>query len=187
MTGARNGEAELEYETFGRPGGRPLLLISGMVAQLTMYPVAFCRALADAGFQVIRVRVPVLALHGDRDPMMSLKAARATAAAVPGARLVVYPGMGHDLPRQLWPAMIEEIRRTTGEGEQPAPSGTGRSPRDPVAEEEAAETEPPRERQSRGALGCRGSQSAMTPPAATMHAPTITAGTRPSTNDCRLL
>jgi pimeloyl-ACP methyl ester carboxylesterase len=54
MARARNGEVELEYETFGKPGGRPLLLISGMVAQLTMYPVALCTALADAGFQVIR-------------------------------------------------------------------------------------------------------------------------------------
>jgi hypothetical protein len=37
-------------------------------------------------------------------------AGRATVAAIPGARLVTYPGMGHDLPRALWPAMLDEIR-----------------------------------------------------------------------------
>ena len=39
---------------------------------------------------------------------------RATAAAVPGARLVVYPGMGHDLPRPLWPEMVGELCALTG-------------------------------------------------------------------------
>ncbi len=32
--------------------------------------------------------------------------------AVPGARLVVYPGMGHEPPRPLWPALAGEIRAT---------------------------------------------------------------------------
>ena len=34
---------------------------------------------------------------------------RATAAAIPGAELVVFDGMGHDLPRALWPAITERI------------------------------------------------------------------------------
>jgi hypothetical protein len=61
MGRARNGEIELEYETFGPPGGRPLLLIAGMVAQLTMYPVAFCEDHGDqpgAGRGVGRADVP---------------------------------------------------------------------------------------------------------------------------------
>ena len=36
----------------------------------------------------------------------------ATAKAVPGARLVMYPDMGHDLPRPRWPDIFAEIRRT---------------------------------------------------------------------------
>jgi hypothetical protein len=67
--------------------------------------------------------------------MMSPKAARAMAAGIPGARLVMYPGLGNDLPAPLWPAMIEEILRTAADGEKPAPDGTGRSPRDPAAED----------------------------------------------------
>jgi pimeloyl-ACP methyl ester carboxylesterase len=55
------------------------------------------------------VRIPALVLHGDQDPIINVKAGRATAAAIPGARLVVYPEMGHDLPRELWPSMLDEI------------------------------------------------------------------------------
>jgi pimeloyl-ACP methyl ester carboxylesterase len=55
------------------------------------------------------VGVPVLVLHGEADPLVQIDGGRATAAAIPGARLVTYPGMGHDLPRDLWPAFIDEI------------------------------------------------------------------------------
>ena len=57
------------------------------------------------------LRLPALVIHGDADVMMRPKAGRATAAAIPGARLVTYPGMGHDLPRPLWPAITQEISR----------------------------------------------------------------------------
>ncbi len=40
---------------------------------------------------------------------MRPKAGQATANAIPGARLVTFPGMGHDLPRPLWPEVIKEI------------------------------------------------------------------------------
>lgn len=39
---------------------------------------------------------------------------RAAADAAPGARLVTYPGMGHDLPRELWLSMVGEISELTG-------------------------------------------------------------------------
>jgi len=67
------------------------------------------------------VRVPTLIIHGDQDPLMRPKGGRATAAAIPGARLVVYPGMGHDLPRELWPSMLDEISALAGR----APAGSG--------------------------------------------------------------
>lgn len=59
------------------------------------------------------VRVPTLVLHGEADPLVPVAGGRATAAAVPGARLVTYPGMGHDLPRELWPAFAAEITKLT--------------------------------------------------------------------------
>jgi pimeloyl-ACP methyl ester carboxylesterase len=55
------------------------------------------------------VRVPTLVLHGQQDPMIRPKGGRATAAAIPGAKLVTYPGMGHSLPRALWPSLVGQI------------------------------------------------------------------------------
>ena len=54
---------------------------------------------------------PVLVLHGDRDPILRVSAARATAKAIDGARLVILPGVGHDLPAALWPDIAREVRR----------------------------------------------------------------------------
>ncbi|MFI9270933.1 alpha/beta fold hydrolase [Kitasatospora sp. NPDC052896] len=55
------------------------------------------------------VTVPTLVVHGEADPLIEVSGGRATAAAVPGARLWSAPGMGHELPRQLWPALVAEI------------------------------------------------------------------------------
>lgn len=55
------------------------------------------------------VRVPTLVLHGDEDPLMPLRGARATAWSIPGARLHRVRGMGHDLPRPLWGEIVGEI------------------------------------------------------------------------------
>ena len=54
---------------------------------------------------------PVLVLHSDRDPILRVSAARATAKAIDGARLVVLPGVGHDLPAPLWPVIAGEVRQ----------------------------------------------------------------------------
>jgi pimeloyl-ACP methyl ester carboxylesterase len=61
------------------------------------------------------VRVPALVLHGEEDPVIRPNGGRATAAAIPGAKLVTYPGMGHDLPRALWPSIIDEISALAGQ------------------------------------------------------------------------
>jgi pimeloyl-ACP methyl ester carboxylesterase len=53
--------------------------------------------------------VPTLVVHGEDDPLVQVDGGRATAAAVPGAELVVLPGMGHNLPRELWPRLVEAI------------------------------------------------------------------------------
>jgi len=47
------------------------------------------------------LEVPTLVIHGDADPLVTPSGGRAIAAAVPGARLEVVPGMGHDLPVPL--------------------------------------------------------------------------------------
>jgi pimeloyl-ACP methyl ester carboxylesterase len=63
------------------------------------------------GPKLRELRKPVLVLHGDRDPILRVSAARATAKAIDGARLVILPGVGHDLPAPLWPDIAREVRR----------------------------------------------------------------------------
>ncbi len=55
------------------------------------------------------VAVPTVVIHGADDPLINVSGGRATAAAVPGAELLVIPGMGHDLPEALWPQIIDAI------------------------------------------------------------------------------
>jgi pimeloyl-ACP methyl ester carboxylesterase len=59
-----------------------------------------------------RLRLPAAVLHGDSDPLIRPVAGRATARAIRDSRLRIFPGMGHDLPRQLWPDFAEEIAAT---------------------------------------------------------------------------
>ena len=56
-----------------------------------------------------RIRTPTLVLHGDRDKLVNVSGGRATAAAIPGAKLVIIKGLGHDLPRGAWPQIVDAI------------------------------------------------------------------------------
>ncbi|MEU8901216.1 alpha/beta hydrolase [Nocardia sp. NPDC048505] len=53
--------------------------------------------------------VPALVLHGTADRVFDISGGRATAQAIPGARLVEFEGMGHSLPRELWPSFAGHI------------------------------------------------------------------------------
>lgn len=53
--------------------------------------------------------MPTLVLHGSDDVMCDVSGGRATAAAIPGGKLVIIDGMGHGLPRQLWPEIATHI------------------------------------------------------------------------------
>jgi pimeloyl-ACP methyl ester carboxylesterase len=55
------------------------------------------------------VAAPTLVIHGDRDRMVHPSGARATAKAIPGARLETIAGMGHDLPAGALPRIAELI------------------------------------------------------------------------------
>ena len=68
-----------------------------------------------------RVTVPTLVVHGLVDPLVKPSGGMATAKAVPGSRLVMYPDMGHNLPRTRWREIASAIRRNADR------SGTTRS------------------------------------------------------------
>jgi len=55
------------------------------------------------------ISVPTLVIHGSDDALVDVSGGRATAAAVPGAELLVVDGMGHDLPRAMWPEITDRI------------------------------------------------------------------------------
>ncbi len=63
------------------------------------------------GPKLRELRQPTLILHGDHDPLLRVSAARNTAKAIAGARLVLLPGAGHDLPEPLWTTIADEVRR----------------------------------------------------------------------------
>jgi pimeloyl-ACP methyl ester carboxylesterase len=50
----RGDGLEFEYDTFGDPGGAPLLLVAGLGAQMISWDDGLCRLLAERGFRVIR-------------------------------------------------------------------------------------------------------------------------------------
>lgn len=81
-------------------------------------PTSAQRQLAAGRAQKIpplsRVTAPTLVISGEADPLIKLKGGRDTAARIPGARFVSYPGMGHNLPEELWPQVIDEICAVTG-------------------------------------------------------------------------
>lgn len=89
-------------------------------------------ASADRTSDLGRVRAPTVVIHGLVDPLVTASGGIATAKAIPGAKLVMYPDMGHDLPRPRWDDIIEEIarnaRRAGAQLPRAASSGTSTIP-----------------------------------------------------------
>jgi pimeloyl-ACP methyl ester carboxylesterase len=56
-----------------------------------------------------RITAPTVVIHGTQDRLVNKSGGRATARAIPGARLVTIKGMGHDLPRGAWPQLLDAI------------------------------------------------------------------------------
>jgi pimeloyl-ACP methyl ester carboxylesterase len=76
----------------------------GVARQLTAAMTA-----PDRTEDLRRLDLPTLAIHGAADPVIAVSGGQATAAAIPGAELVMIDDMGHDLPRPLWPTVAERI------------------------------------------------------------------------------
>jgi pimeloyl-ACP methyl ester carboxylesterase len=96
----------------------------GVLRQLAAIVVSSDRTDALRG-----LRVPTLVIHGEADPLVQLEGGKATAAAIPGARLLTFPGMGHDLPRALWPPIVAAIADLARDaGASVAPANRGQAP-----------------------------------------------------------
>ncbi len=87
---------------------------AGVVRQMTAILAAGDRRAALRSLQI-----PSLVIHGVEDPLVQLRGGERTAKALPGAELLRIAGMGHDLPREAWPRMLEAIERVTRERARP--------------------------------------------------------------------
>jgi pimeloyl-ACP methyl ester carboxylesterase len=59
--------------------------------------------------RLARIAAPTLVIHGKDDKLVSPSGGKATAKAIRGARLLLLDDMGHDLPRPLWPTIVDAI------------------------------------------------------------------------------
>lgn len=132
--GAHDREAYVEqvvrtFRVIGSPGfplaEEELRRAAAAAYDRSYHPVGVARQLAailtatDRTPGLRRLRVPTLVLHGQADPLIPVAGGVATARAVPGARLVVVPGMAHDLPRAVWPRLVDELERLTARASVP--------------------------------------------------------------------
>jgi pimeloyl-ACP methyl ester carboxylesterase len=78
-------------------------------------PAGYQRQLAASVAQPNRhaslrqLAVPTLVIHGLDDPLVAPSGGLALAKAIPNSRFIGFSGMGHDLPRALWPEFVREI------------------------------------------------------------------------------
>jgi non-heme chloroperoxidase len=77
---------------------------------------AMFNRLLDNDDVLTRILVPTLVMHGDADRIVRLSAATHTAATVPGAKLLVYDGVGHavqiDAAQRFGRDLSEFVRAT---------------------------------------------------------------------------
>ena len=64
------------------------------------------------------LRVPALVIHGADDPLVPLACGVDAAEAIPGAERLIIEGMGHDLPRAVWPRIVDAIAALTARAER---------------------------------------------------------------------
>ena len=107
------------YRAIGSPGfptsDEELRAKIGAAFDRSYYPVGVGRqfaAILANGSRVEmlkRISVPTLVLHGADDPLVPVEAGRHTAAQIPGSKLTIIPGMGHDIPTGLIPILVNAI------------------------------------------------------------------------------
>jgi pimeloyl-ACP methyl ester carboxylesterase len=89
------------------------------------YPAGAARQLfatltADPWLERLRgVRVPALVVGGVEDILVPVENARMIAAALPDARLMEIDGMGHDLPRRVWPQVADAMAELAQQATSP--------------------------------------------------------------------
>jgi pimeloyl-ACP methyl ester carboxylesterase len=84
-------------------------------------------ASGDRTAELRSITAPTLVIHGTADPLVAPSGGRATARAIKGARLLKVRGMGHDLPRAVWPQIIDAILENAARAPLGATAGVSAS------------------------------------------------------------
>ena len=120
----RNRQQAMEgYLRFSRLAGSPgfprdeeqIRARAGRAYDRCFCPEGFVRQMAAifaSGGRASRLRmlrIPTLVLHGKDDPLIRPRGGVATARAIPDSTLRIVDGWGHDLPRGMWPLLIDTI------------------------------------------------------------------------------
>lgn len=83
--------------------------------QRSNYPDGFARQLAaivadgDRRQRLTAIKAPTVVIHGSDDSLVPIDGGRDTAASIPGARLVEVRGMGHNVPVEVIPEIVDAI------------------------------------------------------------------------------
>jgi pimeloyl-ACP methyl ester carboxylesterase len=100
--------------------------IAGMSYDRGINPAGTSRQLAaiiasgDRTTLLREITAPTLVIHGTKDKLVPPSGGRATARAIPGARLLLIEGMAHDIPRGAWPQMLDGIEQNAARTPVPA-------------------------------------------------------------------
>lgn len=78
------------------------------------FQIAAITASGNRTAALASISAPTTIIHGRLDPLVQLSGGEATAEAIPGAQLVVYDEMGHDIPQPLWDSYVDELRQLAG-------------------------------------------------------------------------
>jgi pimeloyl-ACP methyl ester carboxylesterase len=88
----------------------------------SLYPAGFARQMAaivangDRREKLKGVKAPSLVIHGDVDPLVKVEGGKDTAASIPGAELLIIPGMAHDLPPFVLDQVVAGVVRVAARG-----------------------------------------------------------------------
>jgi pimeloyl-ACP methyl ester carboxylesterase len=81
-------------------------------------------ASGDRTRELRRIAAPTLVIHGTADPLVTPSGGRASASAIPDSQLMTIEGMGHDLPRVVWPRLLDAIGEHVRRAERRPPLQT---------------------------------------------------------------